>query len=229
MGNVSVNKLGGLALIIGPWLALVFFFLQPGGPFIDTADPAITIDTIVSIANNTGLGQTVSVVIPIGLLTLLYGIFVFQGNLRNNGNGDALSRYGVLLIMFGMVGWIIGSGLSLTIAGADLPADKAALGAHPGYPAFAAIYGATQGIGTVSGILAGLGFMVLALGVSTRDDYNKIFALVAVVAGVVAVVATLIGGLDSGQLQTMSNITGICYVVHSLWVLTIGLDLLKKD
>ena len=64
---------------------------------------------------------------------------------------------------------------------------------------------------------------------STRDDYNKIFALAAVAAGIVAVVATVIGGIDSDQLQTMGNINGICYVVHSLWVLTIGLDLLKKD
>ncbi|MDP6771044.1 MAG: hypothetical protein QF704_10145 [Anaerolineales bacterium] len=219
MGNVSVNKLGGLSLIIGPWLALVFYFLQPGGPFIDTADPANAAATIAAIVGNSGLGQIVSVVIPIGLLILLYGISVFQGTLRNNGNGDALARYGMMLITFGIIGWTIGSGLNLAIAGAA--AEQA--------PAFGTIYGASQGVGTVSGILAGLGFTALALGVSTRDDYNKIFALAAVAAGIVAVVVTIIGGIDSAQLQTMGNINGICYVVHSLWVLTIGLDLLKKD
>ena len=219
MGNISVNKLGGLSLIIGPWLALVFFFLQPGGPFIDTADPANAAATIAAIVANSGLGQVVSVVIPIGLLTLLFGISVFQGTLRNNGNGDALARYGMMLITFGIIGWTIGSGLNLAIAGAS-PEQAAAFGT---------IYGASQGIGTVSGILAGLGFLALALAVSTRDDYNKIFALIAAAAGVVAVLATIIGGIDSAQLQTMSNITGVCYVIHSLWVLTIGLDLLKKD
>ena len=121
MGNISVNKLGGMSLIIGPWLALVFFFLQPGGPFIGTADPADAAATIAAVVANSGLGQTVSVVIPIGLLILLYGIFVFQGNLRSNGNGDALSRYGTLLIMFGMVGWVIGSGVSLAIGSPILP------------------------------------------------------------------------------------------------------------
>ena len=40
MGTISVNKLGGLSLALGPVIALIGYFLQPGGMLIDAADPA---------------------------------------------------------------------------------------------------------------------------------------------------------------------------------------------
>ena len=30
MGNISVNKLGGISLIVGPVLALIFYLIGPG-------------------------------------------------------------------------------------------------------------------------------------------------------------------------------------------------------
>ncbi len=98
MGTVSVNKLGGLAVIFGPVFTLVFFFLQPGGAIIDAADPASAQATISAILANSGLAQLTNIFIPIGLIIFLFGIIVVQGNLRSNGNGDALSRFGLLFI-----------------------------------------------------------------------------------------------------------------------------------
>jgi len=40
MGTISMKKLGGLSLIVGPVIALICYFLQPGGMIIDAADPA---------------------------------------------------------------------------------------------------------------------------------------------------------------------------------------------
>lgn len=222
MGTISVNKLGGLSLIIGPVLTLVFFFLQPGGAFIDAADPASAQATIGALVANAGLGKLTSTVIPIGLLIFLFGIIVLQGNLRSGGNGDALSRYGLLFLAVGVVGWTIGFGASLAIAGSGLPAAQAV-------GTFGSLYSATLGISTVAGLLAGIGFLGLSLAVSTRDDYNKIFALVAVVAAVVGIVVTLIGGMDSSQLKNMNTITGIVYVIHTAWMITLGLKLIKTD
>jgi hypothetical protein len=221
VGTLSVNTYGGISLIIGPVITLVFFFLQPGNVIIDQADPADAGATINAMVSNAAMSKLTNVIIPIGLLVFLYGIFVVQGNVRSNGNGDALSRYGVQFILIGVVGWVIATGLSLAISGSGLPADQATA-------AFGSLYSATLGIGTVAGILAGLGFLALALALSTRDDYNKIAALVAAVAAVVVVVVAIIGGIDSSQLQTMSQITGVCYLVHSAWMILLGLDLLKK-
>ncbi len=221
MGNLSANKLGGFAIIVGPLLALVFFFLQPGGPIIDTADPANGGLTISAMVSNSSLGQVTSVVIPIGLLIFLFGIKVVQGNVSASGNGNALARLGVHFITFGIIGWVIGSGLTLAITGSGMPADQA--GAFSG-----SLYSATLGIGTVAGILVGIGFLALALGISTREDQNKIAALIAAVAAVVAIVVTIVGGLDTSQLQTMSYFTGIVYLIHTGWSIMLGLDLLKK-
>ncbi len=82
MGTISVNKLGGLALMAAPVITLIFFFLQPGGTFVDAADPADAGATIKAMVSNAGLGKVTSILIPIGLLVFLYGIFVLQGNVR---------------------------------------------------------------------------------------------------------------------------------------------------
>ena len=222
MGTISVNKLGGLAVIFGPVFTLVFFFLQPGGAIIDAADPASAQATISAILANSGLAQLTSIFIPIGLIILLFGIIVVQGNLRSNGNGDALSRFGLLFISLGVISWVIGSGANLAIAGSSLPIEQS-------IGVYGSLYSASLGIGTIGGLLAGIGFLALSLAISTREDYNKIFALVAAAAAVVSIVVTIIGGLDSSQLELMTQITGIPYLVHTAWMITLGLALIKKE
>lgn len=222
MGTISVNKLGGLALMVAPVITLIFFFLQPGGSFVDAQDPAISEKTIDAMVSNAGLGKLTSIVIPIGLLVFLWGIFVLQGNIRSNGNGDALSRIGAQFVLVGVIGWVVVSGASLAITGTDVVADQAA-------STFKSLYLATVGINTISGIIAGLGFLALALAISTREDYNKLFALVAAVAAVVAVVAAIISGFDIEQLEAMNLITGITYLVHMVWFFTLGRSLSQSE
>ena len=87
MGTISANKLGGLALMLAPLITLIFFFLQPGGIFVEAADPANASATITAMVGNSGLGKVASVLIPLGLLVFLYGIFVLQENIGKKGNG----------------------------------------------------------------------------------------------------------------------------------------------
>ena len=221
MGTISVNRLGGLSLIVGPIVALVGYFLQPGGMLIDSADPASAAASLQAATSNAVLSQVTGFVVVLGLMIFLYGFFVLQESIRANGNGDALSRYGVQLILIAVIGWTLSTGLSLAIAGSDLAVASEAAAAG-------ALYAATLGIGTIAGTIAGLGFLLVALAVSTRDDYNKIFALVAAVVGVVVVVASLLGGIDSTQLETMTAVIGICYLIHTAWIITVGLVLMKK-
>ena len=222
MGTISVNKLGGLALMIAPVVTLIFYFLQPGGAIIDAADPANAEATITAMVSNAGLGKLVSIVIPIGLLVFLSGILVLQENVRSNGNGSALSRIAVLFILAGIIGWVVSSGASLAITGSGREAAEAVT-------LFESMYSATLGIGTIAGILWGIGILALALAISTREDSNNIAALVAAVAAVVAIVVTIIGGLDSTTLETMALISGITYLVHMVWFFMLGLNLNKVE
>ena len=141
MGTISANKLGGLALMCAPVFTLIFFFLQPGGTFIEAADPADAGATIAAMVSNADLGKVTSVLIPIGLLVFLYGILVLQGNVRSNGNGDALSRIGAQFILVCVIGWVLVSGTSLAITGSELPAEEAA-------SVFGSMYSVTVGINT---------------------------------------------------------------------------------
>ena len=108
MGTISVTKLGGWSLILGPVITLVFYFLQPGVAIIDVADPANVAAALPAIINNATLSKLTSIAIPVGLLVLVYGIISFQKHISANGNGDALSRYGALFILVGVLGWITG-------------------------------------------------------------------------------------------------------------------------
>ena len=207
--------------MIAPVVTLIFYFLQPGGAIIDAADPANAKATITAMVSNAGLGKVVSIVIPIGLLVFLSGILVLQENVRSNGNGGALSRIAVLFILAGIIGWVVSSGASLAITGSGKEAAAV--------PLFESMYSATLGIGTVAGILWGIGTLALALAISTREDSNNIAALVAAVAAVVAIVVTIIGGLDSTTLETMTLISGITYLVHMVWFFMLGLNLSKVE
>ena len=40
MGNISTNKLGGLALIVGPVVGLIFYFIQQFGVVGSDIDPS---------------------------------------------------------------------------------------------------------------------------------------------------------------------------------------------
>ncbi len=222
MGTISVNKCGGLALMFAPLITLIFYFLQPGGSLIDAADPADGTATIGAMVSNVGIGKVVSIVIPIGLLAFLSGILVLQENIKSNGNGNALSRIGVLFILAAIFGWVVSSGVSLAITGSDLVAAQAAT-------VYGALYSATIGIGSIATILWGIGALALALAISTREDSNKIAALVAAAGAVAVIVVTIIGGLDSAQLETMTLITGILYVVHMVWFFMLGRNLSQVE
>ena len=229
MGTISLNKLGGWSLILGPILTLVAYFLQPGVALIDPVDPAVASEAIPAIINNAALSKISSVLIPIGLLVLVYGIFSLQKYITANGNGDALSRYGALLFLVGCLGWITGSGMNLAIAGATVPATPIPAEVIPTIVAtYGVTYAVTLGIGTVSGLLAAIGLLALTLAVYTRDDFNKNFTLVAAIAAVVQIVTVIIGGVDSGQLELMNTIGGVIFLIHAAWIITIGLKLTKS-
>ena len=215
MGTVSVNKLGGLSLIIGPVLALVCYLIRPGGPITDSADPANAAASIKALMSNSDLASVTSILLVIGLILLLNGVRTLRESLRG-GNGDALAGLGSLLLLIAAVGWVIGTALTATIAGGG--AGTAA----------GALYAASLGIGISSGMLAGLAFLCVSLGVSTRDDSNKPLALVVAVASAVAFITSILGGRDLSTLEMMNNIGAVCYIITTVWAITLGLSLMKK-
>jgi hypothetical protein len=215
--DISVGTLGSWSLILGPVIALVCYMIAPGVMLIDQADPASAVDRIGAIQANTELAQVTSLLIPIGVIMLLYGLTVVGGG---GGNGEALSRLGILLFTFAAVGWTVELSTAGVLAGLS-PAHAGAIGG--------VVYAIGHGVGTIASILGALGILCFALGMSARDGINRNFALLVALASIVALVANVIGATDSSQEETMAMIRGIYFIVITAWSVTLGLGLRKSS
>ena len=209
MGDISVNKLGGLSLIVGPVVALVFYFIQQFGVIGADVDPADGNAVVAALAGNSSLATLTSIGISIALIIMLHGIvrLAFESS-------DALSSLGIKFVIVGTVGWVIASGLTAAIAG-DINNGG--------------LYGGALGINQFSGIVWSLGFLLVVLGVSGRDYINKNFAYVVALVAIVGLVTGIIGGFDTSTLQTMNLIGGICYIIFTLWSIWLGKDMMARD
>ena len=150
MGTISTTKLAGFSIALGPVIAVIFYFLQPGIALIDQADPADATAVINALTANSGLTTLTGILISVGLVILVYGIFFIAGEIRGNGNGDALVRYAVPMILIGLVGFIFGNGIIVSI-GSDVGTSAAPL-FHVG-----------SGIAGIAGIFFSLGFLAFFL------------------------------------------------------------------
>jgi len=216
MGSMSVNRLGGLSLVVGPILAVVCFLLRPGGGLVGgSVDPANAEAAIGNLIANSDMASISFLLAPIGLILFLYGLRVLVGNL-SGGNGEALGRYGVLFFLLALVGWITGSALLLSIAGGNAGA------------AAGSVYVVSLAMNITASLLRALSILTMGWAISTRDDYNKLFALIVAAIGALLVVLSLMSGRDISMLQTTNQIGGIGYVVTVAWNVTLGLKLMKK-
>ncbi len=219
MDSMSLNRLGGLALIAGPVLSIVFFLLQPGGLLIDNADSSDAVASITSFASNSTLTKVTSMVIALGLLLIVYGFYAVQKITRIDGIGDGLSQFGLMALIFGAFGWIVAQGLHLALADADLQ----------DLTAWVPVYSIDAGITLMSAIAVSLGFLAFSFALSTRDDFNNIAALVISIVSVVALVCFIAAAIVPEQTDTMILIGRICYFPWTIWGIMLGLDLPKRD
>ena len=209
MGDISVNKLGGLSLIVGPVVALVFYFIQQLGVIGSDVDPADGNAVVMALTGNSSLATITAIGISVGLIILLHGIVRLAME-----SSDALSSLGMKFVIVGTVGWVVASALTAAIAG-DINNGG--------------LYGGSLGINQFSSIVWSLGFLLVVLGISGRDYINKNVAYVVGLVALVSLVVSVIGGFDSSTLQTMNLIGGICCIIFTLWSIWLGKDMLARD
>ena len=220
MGNMSVNKLGGLSLILGPVVSIISFLVRPGGGIVGgNVDPADSAASIGVLLQNSGSAGISFLLLSIGLIVMLFGLSVLVNNLKD-GEGLAVGRIGLLFILLATAGWVASLALTLTIAGGSVPAVATQSGG--------AIYAAGLGINVLSSILAAVGFTFVVLGLLASGKYNKNFTLLVLVLQLVTVVTSVMGGNDLSFLQTASMIAGGVYVVTVIYVANIGRSMLNE-
>ena len=77
-------------------------------------------------------------------------------------------------------------------------------------------------------VVYGIGFLLVTLAATTNDFFNKKFAIAATVAAAVGLVCSILGANDLSQLQTMNQITGVAWLVVTVWSVIVGLAVMKK-
>lgn len=220
MGPNSVNKLEALGLVVGPVLALIFFAVEPGGMFIQPADSTDPAATITAVASNSSIARITALMVPLGLILMLYGLSGMSRVMRPDTLAAALSRLGILFMNVGAFGWILTSGLTFILTRTQLDAAQGLESAIP-------IYMVDSGMSMLSSLAVAAGFMAFNLGLSAiyPPGFLRITALAIAAVSVICLIAVIIGNTVPDR--TMITVSRICYFPWVAWSAVLGVRFLK--
>ena len=219
MGTISVNRLAGLSLIFGPIIAFVFFLIEPGGLLIDSADVSDAAGTITAKSANAALTNVANIGIILGLAIILSGLYALMRNVTLQGNGKALVQMGFFMILVGLTGWILAVGMDFILA--DAQTSDQIMGSVP-------IYYVGSAFLYAGGIALGFGGFIFALGLSTRDDFNRIISLLAALVSLAVMVFFMIAVLYNDGLDIFITLARGFYVLLVIWYGYLGFVLMNR-
>jgi len=217
MGNISELKLGGICLAIGPAMAtalFIIFFLILGDSNIDITDFSAVSNDVQSAPV---IQQLLLFLPPIGLIMAYYGMTVIQGTIGKGENGEALFKLGLPMFAINVVATVIALG--------GLSQAQSWVGSSGSNIAAIA-----QGISLYSSLIGAIGIVLIALAISTRDEFNTLFAYVIAIVFIVVAILSIIGmaNFNEDTWKLVNALFGISYIIISLWSITIGLNMLKR-
>ena len=219
MGTISVNRLAGLSLIFGPIIAFVFFLIEPGGLLIDSAKVSDAVGTITAKSSNAALTNVTNIAIILGISLILSGLYALMRNVTLQGNGKALVQMGFFMILVGLTGWILSGGIDFILA--DAQTSDQVMGSVPVYYVGSAFLYA-------GGIALGFGGFIFALGLSTRDDFNRIISLLAALVSLAVMVFFMIAILNNDGRDTFISLARSFYVLLVIWYGYLGVGLMNR-
>ena len=159
-----------------------------------------------------------SIIVSLSLMMLVYGILFIANEIRGNGNGNALASYSVPLILIGLTGFVLSSGIF--VAAATFPEPAAAA---------AAVVLAGAGMNGMAGIFFSLGFSAIFFAMASRDEYNSVLANIAALVALLAFVLSIIGFASTELGELMTQIVGVTYIIHTIYAIYIGRGLLTRE
>ena len=217
MGNISELKLGGICLAIGPAMATALFIIF----FLILGDSNIDITDFSEVSNDVQSAPVIQQLLlflpPIGLIMAYYGMTVIQGTIGKGENGEALFKLGLPMFAINVVATVIALG--------GLSQAQSWVGSSGSNIAAIA-----QGISLYSSLIGAIGIVLIALAISTRDEFNTLFAYVIAIVFIVLAILSIVGmaNFNEDTWKLVNALFGISYIIISLWSITIGLNMLKR-
>ena len=219
MGTISVNRVAGLSLIFGPLVAFIFFLIEPGGLLIDSADVSDAVGSITAKGANAVLTNITNIAIILGLALILSGLYALMRNVTLQGNGKAFVQLGFFMLFVGLAGWILAGGTDFILA--DAQTSQQIQESVPVYNAGYALFYA-------GGIVIGFGGFIFALGLSTRDEFNRIVSLLAALINLAVMVFFMIAILSNDGRDTFITLARGFYVLLVIWYGYLGFVLMNR-
>lgn len=212
----SINGLAGFALIVGPVVTVVAFLFQPGGMLIASAEASDAAGSIAALVENRALANFTSLIVAACLTLTLFGFHILLGGVRGGGIGRVSAHFGYLMLTVGVFGWILMQGLELGMT-------------HETAQPATAIFAVQFSMGLIAGLAVALGFLLLSLGLPTREGYGKPVALAITVVSAIAIASQVVGISDPGLYDSMVTVTRACYFLWVAWSAYLGVQLFKQS
>ena len=217
MGNISELKLGGICLAVGPAMATAIFIIF----FLILGDSNVKITDFSAVSGDVKSAPVIEQLLlflpPIGLIMAYYGMTVIQGTIGKGENGEALFKLGLPMFAINVVATVIA-------LGGLLQAQSWVGSSGTNIAAIA------QGISLYSSLIGAIGIVLIALAISTRDEFNTLFAYVIAIVFIVVAILSIVGmaNFNEDTWKLVNALFGISYIIISLWSITIGLNMLKR-
>ena len=221
MRTMSENTLGGVTLVVGPLLAIMFFVLQPGGVLINSAEMDEALATIYSLSRHRTLTNLTVIAISLGLTISLYGQFILLSRARANAGGAALAQLGFVFLAIGGCGWFVVQALNFGMADAQMEVTGSVQSA-------VAVYMAETSIAHLASLAVAFGFLLFSLGLWSCGACHPVGSWLIAAVSLIALVALIIGINDPARLSTMILISRLCYFAWAIWSITLGVGLLRR-
>ena len=221
MRAVSEQTLGGLTLIVGPILAIVFFVLQPGGILINSAEMDEALATIYALSRYRLLTNLSVIAISLGLIGSLYGQFALLNQIRAKAGSAALAQFGFVFLAIGGFGWFVVQALNFGMADTQMEVAASVQTA-------VAVYTAETSIAHLASLAVACGFLLFSLGLWSSGACHPVSAWLIAAVSLIALVALVIGINDPARLSTMILISRLCYFVWAIWSIALGVGLLRR-
>ena len=219
MGTISVNRLAGLSLICGPIIAFVFFLIEPGGLLIDSAEVSDAAGSIRAKSANAALTNVTNIAIVLSLTLILSGLYALMRNVTLQGNGKAFVQMGFFMMLVGLTGWILTGGIDFVLADAQTAAQ---------IQASVPVYYVGSALLYAGGIALGFGGFIFALGLSTREEFNRILSLLASLVNLAVMVFFMLAILSNDGRDTFITLARGFYVLLVIWFGYLGTRLMNR-
>ena len=220
MGMKTMHKLDALALIVGPVVALLFFLLEPGALIIDPAETSDAVGRITALVSNQTMAHISALVVPAGLMLMVYGFAGINRAIRDESMSSALSRLGILSLTIGAIGWILTAGITHALA-------QTRTGVEQELQRAMSAYIVDSGVTIIASMFVAVGFIAFSLGLAARSSpgFSRVANLVITAVSILALVAFILGYI--GTNSSMVAVARACYFPWVAWSVYLGVKSLK--